>query len=209
VKVVRVIIADDHRLVLDGMVRLLSASPEIRVVAAATSAEELMQLLGSGLRVDVCVVDLSMPGMGGAEAIRDITARPGGPVCVAFTAATSRAAAANVLGCGAMAIVGKSRPAADLIAAVVAAARGETWVDPDLDPAVAGAPVQDGVARLTPREFDVFVRLARGQRLNDIASDLFLSPKTVSTHRRRILDKLGVDANVDLARIAADLNLLE
>jgi len=195
VKQVRVVIADDHRLVLDGVVRLLDARPEIRVVAAATSAEELIRLLGERLRVDVCVVDLSMPGMGGAEAIRDITSRENGPVCVAFTAVTSRAALANALRCGAT--------------AVVAAARGETRVDADLDPAGAGAPVQDGVGRLTPREFDVFVRLARGQRLNDIASDLFLSPKTVSTHRRRILDKLDVDANVDLARIAADLDLLD
>jgi DNA-binding NarL/FixJ family response regulator len=130
---------------------------------------------------------------------------------VVLTASVSPAAAANALECGAVGVVGKSRPTSDLIEAIVAAGAGERWVDPDLDPGDLAGMDDDRkrLAHLTPREFDILLRLARGQRLNDIAADLFISPKTVSTHRRRLLDKLELRANVDLTRLALDLGLLD
>lgn len=208
---VRVMVTDDHRLVLESLVHVLDEHPSLQVVATARCAEELLRLLAGGQRADVCVIDLSMPGLGGAEAVREISTRPDAPRCVVLTASASPAVAHNAVACGATGLVGKSRSPSELIDAIIAAASGRQWLDPDLLPEQPGpaSPEGDLLDRLTPREFDVFVRLARGQRINDIAGDLFLSPKTVSTHRRRILDKLERRTNVELARIALDRGLLD
>lgn len=203
-----VAVVDDHELVADGLVRLVDSGPSTRVVGRFGSGEELLRALSKGLRVDVCLVDLSMPGLGGAATIREVSSRSHAPACIALTASTSSAVAAHALACGAAGFITKTQSASVLLAAVEACAVGSTFVDPTVRAAAAVAR-PDSEPKLSEREFEVMCRLAKGERVIAIASDLFVSPKTVSTHRRRILDKLGLASNAELAVYAREHGLVE
>jgi DNA-binding NarL/FixJ family response regulator len=202
-----VAVVDDHDLVAAGLVRILDASGSFRVTGVFGTGEGFLRSLSDGLRPDVCLIDLSMPGLGGAETIKEAVRWHKDLVCVALSASCSPSVAANALASGASGYVTKSQSPEALIAAILTCVAGGSFVDPELGPLGSG---QDAAGRaLSPREFDVLTRLARGERIADIASDLCLSPKTVSTHRRRILDKLGLRSNVELAAYAADRGMVE
>lgn len=205
---IEVVVVDDHDLVAEGLVRLLENSPHTRVTGRFRSGEDLLRRLGSGLRPDVCLIDLSMPGLGGAATIQEVAGRRGGPACIALTASTSSAAAANAVACGAVGYVTKAQTSDVLIAAIERCAAGGRFIDPVLDELDVGAACTSPRS-LSPREYDVMCRLAKGERIADIADDLCLSPKTVSTHRRRILDKLGLRSNVELAAHAIEHGAIE
>lgn len=198
---IAVAVVDDHDLVAEGLVRLLEAAPSVQVAGRHRSGEELLAQLGRGAHVNVCLIDLSMPGMGGAATIREVSSRRDAPACIAVTATVSGAVAADALASGARGFVTKCQPAEVLLAAIERCAAGGTFVDPAVQ-----AQLDDlrstRAAPLSEREFEVMRRLAVGQRITTIADELYLSPKTVSTHRRRILDKLGLSSNAELALYA-------
>lgn len=199
----RVLLADDHAVLRTGLRRLFEAAG-MQVVGEAGSGEQVYQMFGE-LQPDVLVMDLSMPGMGGIEAMRRVRAREPGARVVVFSMHESATFATQALRSGALGYVAKSALAGDLIQAVASAAEGQVFISPAVAQRIAAntaSPDGDPAARLSSREFEIFRLLAEGHDLDAIASRLFISAKTVANHQTLIKQKLGVSTPVELVRLA-------
>lgn len=202
---IRVLLADDHTVVREGLKRMLGEVTGIEVAGeAAHGAGVMAALRRSGF--DVLVLDLSMPGRSGIELIRQIRGEfPRLPILV-LTMHQEEQYAVRAIRAGARAYLTKDTAAADLVAAIRKLATGGVLVSPrvaellalDAMPSVDPLPHQ----ALSDREFEVFMLLVDGKSVSDIASQLFLSVKTVSTHKTRILQKMSLASVPDLVRYA-------
>jgi len=210
----RVIIADDHVVIVSGLTRILEGDLGMTVVATAGTGEEVMAAVLE-YPADVLVLDLGMPG-GGVFMIESVRAvRPALRILV-YSMHAEREWAVRCLAAGASGYVSKSADLAELATGVTKVASGRRHVSPEVaeqlleraigtDETVAALPHE----QLSNREFEVFERLAAGQGTGEIAVELGLSSKTVSTYRSRILEKLGAERNADLTRYAIRHGMLE
>ncbi len=201
----RVFIADDHPVLRCGLRGLVAGEPDMEVVGEAADGRAAARLVAE-LRPDVVVMDVSMPGGGGAEASAAIRDRCPGVRVVALTAHEDRAYLQQMLAAGATGYVLKRSAAADLVGAIRHAAAGNTY----LDPAIAGRLVTGlGPAgwgdqpELSDREGEVLKGIARGFSNKQIAARLKISVKTVETYKARAMEKLGARSRVDVVRYAA------
>ena len=190
---IRVAIADDHRMLLEGLANALSAVPDLDVVATAVDGKELVDKLDD-VPVDVIVIDLEMPVMDGFDALEELAGRLPAVVVTMHADDKRRTKAATL---GAVAFLSKGAPLPELAAAVRAAVAGENLIDSGVDSDVLerhGAPVLDeGAAALTDREIELLGLLAGGVSSTDeLAERLFISSKTVKNHLASIYVKLGV-----------------
>jgi two-component system response regulator DegU len=188
---IRVMIADDHRLFADGLGEALTAIPDLRVVGVAASGQDLIEKL-KGQPADVVLVDLEMPGLGGLGALREMPSSQKSIVVSMHDTPEARAAAARS---GAKGFFSKGVPLGDLAAAIRAVNSGENlfsseveglerYRSPSLDP---------GAASLTEREKEILQLLAKGvSSTEDLADRLFISQKTVKNHLASIFQKLSV-----------------
>lgn len=207
---IRVMLVDDHRFVRDLMRVKLESDGSISVVAEAGSGEEARRLVES-CPVDVVLMDLNMPGMGGVEATaRLVNARPGLRV-VAVSVYDRGPEPVRFLAAGGVGYISKADSAEEMVAAVKRASNGSRYVSA----AVAGnivmdvhAEAQERLGTLTGRELQILRLLADGLSVHEIASDLHIAVKTVRFHRQRLMEKLEVDNDVQLARIAWELGLV-
>jgi len=208
--VIRVMLVDDHALVRMGF-RMLLADAHIDVVAEGGSGEEACQAY-AGARPDVVVMDLSMPGMGGIEAIRRLRAQDPKVRVLALSAHEDTAHARRVLGAGALGYLTKRSAPESLIAAVEAVAHGTRYIDAPTAQALAVAQL-DGEAPpadvLSEREFSVFLQLARGLSVAQIAQNLNLSPSTVGTHLYHVKQKLRAENQSELTLVALQWGLIQ
>ena len=198
----RLVIADDHVMFREGLAHLLP--PEVELVAAVSNGNELLEV-ARRLRPDLIVADLTMPEMGGLEALRILRSERLHTRFVILTVHADPAIAAQALRAGATAFVVKHAAAEELVEALRQAITGRTY----LSPLVSGEVVQrlvDGAASsaeaLTPRQLEVLRLLAEGRRVKEIAAQLGLSVRTVETHKYEIMHLLKIDNVVDLARFA-------
>jgi DNA-binding NarL/FixJ family response regulator len=201
---VTVLLVDDHAIVRAGFRRLLEQMPGIRVVAEAASGEEAYRVFGDCLP-DVAVMDLSMAGMGGLEAIRRILARHAAARILVFSMHETPAFAQQALRAGACGYVTKTSPPEVLVEAVRAIAAGRTFLSTEMAQKLALESVggeRDPLSVLTPREFEIFRLLAAGRTADQIAEALYVSAKTVANHSTQIKQKLGIATAVDLHRVA-------
>jgi len=189
---ISVLLVDDHRVVSRGVRSYLESYPDVKVVGIAGSGEEALDRLDEWLP-DVVVMDLLMPGgIDGIEATRRIRARSPRTQVVALTASTDEARLIAVLRAGAIGYVRKDADPEVLLAAVRAAARGQSLIDPQ----VAGTVLQDVLrnkipgSELTEREVEVLRQIAQGRMNKEIADALGISDETVKTHVGNILSKL-------------------
>lgn len=205
-----VMLVDDHAVVRMGF-RMLLAQAGIEVVGEAGDGEQACQLYPR-LRPDVVVMDLSMPGMGGMEAARRLLAQDPQARLLALSAHEDTAHPRRMLRAGALGYLAKRGAPDELIVAVKTVARGERYVDAQTARALALAQV-DGqgnpVDLLSEREFAVFIQLARGQSVAQIAGNLKLSPSTVGTHLYHVKQKLGAGNQSELTLAALRWGLLE
>ncbi len=201
---IRVLAADDHPIVLEGLTRLITKHDDMRLVGQATDGADLLDLVRDTL-VDVVLLDISMPGPGFTTVIRTLRKeRPRLPVLVLSGQPASQYAV-RVLRAGAMGYVSKDSLSEELATAIREVADGRRY----LSPSVAGSLV-DAVTNserplheeLSDREFDVLRYTAAGRPVKQIAQELGLSPKTVSTYRRRVLDKLKLESQAEAIRYA-------
>jgi two-component system, NarL family, invasion response regulator UvrY len=208
--VIRVVLADDHPIVRQGLAHLLSSTSDIVVVGEArTSAEAL----DAGLHVpcDVLLLDLAMPGRGGLEILRELHAlRPSLRVLV-LSVYDERQIAVRALRAGAAGYVTKDAPGPALLEAIRRVHAGKRAVSPELAEqlidqieSTSATPAHE---RLSNRELDVLRRLAEGRTVSEIGVDLSLSVKTISTYRTRLLDKLGARTTGELIRYAIENKL--
>ncbi len=202
---IRLAIVDDHMLVRRGLRDALGADPQIEVKAEAGSWDELQPLLAAG-GIDVLLLDINLPGLSGLEILAQMAGRPGMPHVVVVSMYPDDQYAVKALRAGALGYMNKACDAAELVAAVRSAALGRRHVTP----AIASLLVDELNAptetlphhRLTPRELDVLVCLARGQRLPDIALALDMAPKTVGVWRARVMEKMKLASQAELMHYA-------
>ncbi|MBI4671995.1 MAG: response regulator transcription factor [Chloroflexi bacterium] len=215
-KKIRVLVADDHTIVREGVRLLLEAQPDIEVVGEAADGQEALVLVRQ-LRPDLVVMDLQMPILNGLEATRAIKHEFPQTQILALTMYESDEYFFQVLAAGASGYVLKKAASADLIAAIRAAHQGDVF----LYPSVARRLVFDYLARvksgeeqssydgLTAREREVLKLIAEGYTNQAIAEKLVISPSTVQTHRTRIMQRLNLHSRAELIQYARRKGLLD
>jgi len=210
--VTRVMLVDDHSLVRAGLRRLLGDAADIRVVAEAESGEAALNAAREH-QLDVVLMDIQMPGIGGIEAtVRLLHAHPALKV-LAVSMFSAEPFPSRMLAAGATGYVTKDCRAEELLAAVREVARGGHYVAAKIASNLAVSLV-NGEGRgspfdqLSPRELQVMLMVTRGLSIQTISNSLHLSPKTVGTYRYRLFEKLGVDNDVGLTRLAMRHGLL-
>ena len=209
---VRVLIADDHPVVRQGLKTMLDADPEVDVVGEARDGDEAFDL-AHRIEWDVAVLDYSMPGRGGVELLSDVKHDyPEKPVLI-LSIYPEDPHGLRALKAGAAGYISKESAGDDLTAAVKKVATGGRYISPALAEKLALrlTPEQERPPheRLSDREYRVMWMLATGKTLHQIAEEMRLSPSTVSTYRGRILKKLGLSTNVDLVHYAMKHRLIE
>ena len=207
---IRVMLVDDHALVRMGF-RMLLADAQVEVVAEADTGEQACADYARA-RPDVVVMDLSMPGMGGLEAVRRLLAQDPKARILALSAHEDTAHPRRVLRAGAIGYLAKRSAPEALIAAVTAVAANRPYVDAHTAQALAVAEVRGETSpadTLSEREFSVFVQLARGLSVAQIADNLKLSPSTVGTHLFHVKQKLGASNQSELTLVALHWGLIE
>jgi two-component system, NarL family, invasion response regulator UvrY len=205
-----VMLVDDHAVVRMGFRLLLDAAPDMRVVAEADSGEEAMRRIDEA-RPEVVVMDISMPGIGGLEAVRRILAKEPAARILVLSAHEDAMHARRVLKAGAAGYLTKRSAAEALIQAIREVCQGKTFLEPQIAQElalrqVAGA--AEPLDTLSEKEFKVFLALAGGQSVQDIAAVMSLSPRTIGTHLYNIKQKLGASNSAELALIAMRAGLL-
>ena len=209
---IRVLLVDDHAVVRMGFRLLLQSQSDVQVVGEADSGEAARQRYVE-LSPDVTVLDLAMPGMGGLEALRRIRAHDPEARILALSAHDDPVHARRALREGALGFLSKRSAPEALIDAVTAVAAQRRYIDANLAQKLALEDIEGGgkspIERLSEREFEVFIRLARGATVQRIADDLKLSASTVGTHLYNIKQKLGVANQSELTLIAIRNGLIE
>jgi DNA-binding NarL/FixJ family response regulator len=207
-KILRILMADDHPIVLAGLTALVQADPGLCIVGEARDGRTARKL-ASSLRPDVVVLDISMPEMGGPEVARCLLAEQ--PECriLMLTVHEDRATLRQLLDLGVAGYLVKRSAADELLRAIHAVAAGGTYLDPSIAGKVVGA--GSGSARtsgsptveLSERETDVLRLIANGHTNKEISARLAISVKTIETYKARAMEKLGFKTRVDVVRHAA------
>lgn len=208
---IRVFLVDDHALVRTGFRMIFDREADLQLVGEAGSAEEALPLIRASTP-DVVVSDLHLPGMSGLELTERLLRNAGGPRVAIVSMQKDGPMPRRLLEAGASAYLSKDCPGEELLRAVRACAQRKRYVGADIAQHLALGSVdgQDSpFDLLSPREVEIAVRLVRGQRMTEIALEMNLSVKTVSTHKYRLFDKLGIRDTVTLARMAQQYGLVE
>ena len=213
---IKILVVDDHAIVREGVRMILAKEGDLEVVGEAGDGQQALDLTERA-QPDVVIMDISMPGMGGIEATQTIRAKHPEVQVLALTMHEDESYVFQLLRAGASGYVLKRAAAQDLVQAVRAAAKGEAF----LYPSVARKVVEDYLRRvesgeerqrydgLTTREKEILTLIAQGLSNQQIAEKLFISIKTVQTHRAHILEKLGLHDRTELVRYAIRKGLIE
>lgn len=210
---ITVLLADDHQIVREGLRALLKDVPEIQLVGEAANGNDALQLV-QDLRPNVVIADLMMPGLPGFELTRQVRLKSPQTQVVILSMHADIPYVVEAMRCGAAAYVVKDAGAGDLIAAVHAAARGERYLGPSLSQSALtslgrnGGHTNDPFESLTARELEVLRLTAEGYSGAEVAERLFISPRTVETHRSNIVRKLNVKNQKELIRYAVQRRLM-
>lgn len=209
---IRVMLVDDHRLVRAGLRRVLADLPDMQVVGEAASGEEALDLARQHLP-DVVLMDINMPGMGGLEATRRLVQRYPDLKIIAVTMHTDEPYPTRLLAAGACGYISKDSAADEVVAAIRRVHTGGHYVAADIAGNLAASLIKGGsdspFEHLSQREMQVMMMLTKGLGTQEISDRLCLSPKTVSTYRYRLFEKLGVSNDVELTRMAMRYGLLD
>jgi two-component system invasion response regulator UvrY len=210
-RTIKAMLVDDHAVVRMGFRLLLQGTSDIQVVAEANSGEEAVRLYPE-VRPNVVVMDISMPGIGGLEAIGRILAREPAARILVLSGHEDVMHARRVLKAGAAGYLTKRSAAEELIQAIRQVDQGKTYLEPSIAQQMAVQQLsgqKNPVDMLSEKEFKVFLALARGQSVQEIAAVMSLSPRTIGTHLYNIKQKLGASNSAELAIIAIRAGLME
>lgn len=209
---IRLLIADDHSIVRDGLKRIFFAESDIQVVAEAVSGVHLLAWLDGG-NCDLILLDLNMPGISGVDLIRQIKAHANACPILVLSMHNEASVAARMLKAGADGYITKDCEANDLLQAIRTVAAHGKYIAPDIAAklAIEMTSVRADAPHnlLSERESQVLSLLIAGGGLNDIAAQLCISNKTVSTHKTRAMEKLNLTNMAELMRYAMQHNLLD
>ena len=199
-----IVLVDDHAVVRAGVRRLLEQEPLFEVIGEAESGEKAYQIFGE-LNPDVMVMDLSMPGMGGLEAIRRILMRYEKAKILVLSMHEDLSFANQALKLGAKGYLIKNALADDLVKSIETVSNGEVFLSAEIAKKMAMQSIsgdKDPIHELSAREFEIFRLLAEGLDIDAIASTLNISSKTVSNYQTMIKQKLDINSPVELIRYA-------
>jgi two-component system, NarL family, invasion response regulator UvrY len=209
---IRILIADDHAVVRAGLRQFFAGHSDMSVVAEAATGAEVLDYVRNA-ELEVVVLDISMPGRSGIDTLTSLRQiRPELPVLI-LSGFAEEQYAINLMRAGAAGYVNKEAAPAQLVNAIRTVAQGRKYVSPSLAQLLAvglSSKRADQAAhdKLSKREFQIFCRLAKGDAVTHISEELFLSVKTVSTYRTRILAKMGMKSNADLTYYAIKNQLI-
>jgi two-component system invasion response regulator UvrY len=209
---IRVGIADDHAIVRSGLRQYLADQVDLRVTGEACNGREALELARAG-EVDVLLMDLSMPDESGVDALAAIKARfPDLPVLI-LSGFPEAHYATTLLRQGAAGYLNKECDPDEIVQAIRTVARGRRYITPGVAELLADGAAGDSDKlpheSLSERELQVFLRLAKGETIGHMAESMFLSVKTVSTYRSRILEKMSMKSNADITTYALRNNLIQ
>lgn len=211
-----IVLADDHRVVIEGIKSALRDVPEFEVIGEATDGWEALKI-ADALRPDIMVLDISMPGLSGIEVVRRLKLTTPDIKVVIYTMHSSKEFIIDLYKAGVSGYVLKEDPVTDLIHSLKAVSGGATYfstMTPDMlqksikskEEKMTG---EEAYSRLSHREQEVFRLLAEGISIREIAERLFISPKTVESHKYNLMEKLNAKTIVELTKIAIKKNLIE
>ena len=206
-----IILVDDHAVVRAGVRRLLEQQPLFEVIGEAESGEKAYQLFGE-LKPDVMVMDLSMPGMGGLEAIRRILMRYEKAKILVLSMHEDLSFANQALKLGAKGYLTKNTLADDLVKSIETVTQGDVFLSDEIAKKMAMQSIsgnQDPAHELSAREFEIFRLLAEGFDIDVIASTLNISSKTVSNYQTMIKQKLNINTPIELIRYAIKVGVIK
>ena len=206
-----IVLVDDHVVVRAGVRRLLEQEPLFEVIGEAESGEKAYQIFGE-LKPDVMVMDLSMPGMGGLEAIRRILMRYEKTKILVLSMHEDLSFANQALKLGAKGYLTKNTLADDLVKSIETVTQGDVFLSDEIAKKMAMQSIsgnQDPVHELSAREFEIFRLLAEGLDIDAIASTLNISSKTVSNYQTMIKQKLDINTPIELIRYAIKVGVIK
>lgn len=207
---IRLLIADDHAVVRQGLSRVVAIAPDIELIAEAKDGNELLQHLGND-NIDLVLTDMNMPGLSGTELIKTIRKRfPALPILV-FSMHSESQIASQAIKMGAQGYITKDSEPEILLAAIRRCAQGNHYISGDVASDLLFNQAADTAPhkKLSEREMQIFLLLAAGKSANEIAEQLHISAKTVSTHKFRLMQKLALDSLSDLIRYALRYQLID
>jgi DNA-binding NarL/FixJ family response regulator len=208
----KVLIADDHAVVREGLKQILSESSDMVVAAEASTGPEVLEKIDKD-DFDLIILDIAMPGRGGLDILKEIkNKKPRLPVLI-LSMYPEEQYAVRVLKAGASGYMTKESAPHELVKAIQQISRGKKYVSPSLAEKLAldleittGRPLHES---LSDREYQVMCMIASGKTLKDIAEGLSLSIKTISTYRSRILEKMNMKSNAELTHYAIKNRLVD
>jgi DNA-binding NarL/FixJ family response regulator len=204
---IKVLIADDHPVVRDGLRAMLATQPDIEVIGEAATGTEAVER-ARALGPEVVLMDLQMPELDGPAAIASLREREPGVHVLVVTTFGSDADITRAIDAGATGYLLKDAPREQLFTAIRAAARGESVLSPTVATRVLGRMRAPAEQALTPRELEILGALARGLSNRDIGRQLYVSEATVKTHLLRIFGKLGVDDRTAAVTVALERGII-
>jgi len=205
---VRIILADDHKIMREGLRALLAKQKEIEVIAEADSGRGVIELC-SQLHPDVVVIDISMPDLNGIDAARQITRQAPDIKVIALSMHSDKKYVKEMLAAGASGYLLKDAAFEELGMAIATVLKNKTYLSPQITDTVVKDYVNENVPQnsiastaLSAREREVLQLIAEGKSTRDIAAKLYVSVKTIETHRKQIMDKLGLNSIAELTKYA-------
>lgn len=209
---IKIIIADDHAIVRQGLKQIVDDTPDMKVIDEASDCQEALDKVLKG-NFDVVILDITMPGRGGVDTLKEIKAfKPDLPVLM-LSVHPEEQYAMRVLKAGAAGYINKDSAPNELIEAIRKVASGRKYVSMSLAEKLAFSLEQDTDKPiheiLSDREFEVMCKIALGHTVSEIAEELNLSIKTISTYRTRILEKMNFKSNAEITRYAIKNHLVD
>ncbi len=210
---IKIMLVDDHRLVRAGLKRVLQEVADMQVLAVASSGEEALEMMRTHTP-DVVLMDINMPGIGGLEATRRAIQRYPGTKIIVVSMHLEEPYPSRMLAAGAAGYISKDSAADEVVTAIRRVHSGGHYVAADVAGNLAASIVKGSSGgspfdQLSQRETQVMLMVTKGYSTQDISDRLHLSPKTVSTYRYRLFEKLSVNNDVELTRMAMRYGLLE
>lgn len=208
----KILIADDHAVVREGLKRLLRKLPEIKQVEEANNGLEALHKIET-TEYDFVILDISLPGMSGLEILKNLNNQNNPTRILVLSMHPEEQFAIKAFKLGALGYVTKDRAGEELLLAIRKISSGSKYISPELAEYMAfnasekqEKPLHE---KLSKREFQIMIMLVKGKLSREIAKDLFISEKTVGTHRSRIMEKMGMSKKSELTLYAIDNKLIE
>ena len=209
---IRVFLADDHAIVRAGLRELLTGTGDIEVVGEATNGQQVLAAVRAG-EIDVLVLDMSMPGRSGVELIKLVKAEQPKLRVLVLSMHSEQQYAVRAVRAGASGYLTKESAADELVSAIRRIARGGAYITPETAERLvlesSSSDERPAHTQLSNREFEVFRMIVAGRSVTEIATQLSLSVKTISTHKARILEKMNLSSQADLVRYAVRHGLVD